>query len=60
MKTQTVRFIDVFALGPLMIWSAAQVRPRWARDALAVSGFLTILFNGVNLIRVQRGDDVLP
>lgn len=60
MKTQTVRLVDVFALGPFMIWAAQQLRPRWARDAMLLSGVLTILYNGANYVRVERGEGPLP
>ena len=60
MKTQAVRLIDVFALGPFMIWTAPQLRSQWARDLMAVAGVLTMLYNGANYIRVERGEEALP
>lgn len=60
MKTQNVRLLDVFALGPFMIWASRQLRPSLARDAMLVSGILTILYNGVNYIKVERGEDAIP
>ena len=60
MKTQTVRLLDVFALGPFMVWAAQQVRPPWARDMLVVSGVLTMLYNGANYLTARRGEGVLP
>jgi len=44
---QSARLIDVFLLGPFMIYVAktANEMPDWARGVLAVSGALTIGFN---------------
>lgn len=62
-KSQWVRLIDVFVLGPFMIWyalvsvvpsgsgSAVEERgelTRLAPLALFVSGVLTIVYNGIN------------
>jgi hypothetical protein len=54
-KTQEVRLIDVFLLGPFMVWfaAAAQGVPQWAKIALAVSGVLTTLYNGHHFIREE-------
>jgi hypothetical protein len=57
--TQWVRLVDVFVLGPLMIRAASCLRGG-GRDVLVFSGVATILFNGINFVRVQRGDGVLP
>jgi len=55
-KTQTIRLIDVFVLGPLMIASAQQATtlPDWQRSALALTGLATIVYNGINFLRAQR------
>lgn len=55
MKTQTIRLLDVFLLGPLMIAVAqrAQNISEWQRAALALSGVATIVYNGVNWIRAR-------
>lgn len=44
---QTVRLIDVWLLGPFMIWfgARAQEMPGWARAAMVVSGGMTMLYN---------------
>lgn len=54
-KTQEVRLVDVFLLGPFMVWFAtvAQGVPQWAKIALAVSGVLTTLYNGHHFIREE-------
>lgn len=56
MKAQWVRLIDVFALGPFMVWFgvAAKDMPDWARIALVASGVSTSVFNGINYVRLQR------
>jgi hypothetical protein len=54
-KTQFVRLLDVFVLGPLMIYIAAQYRIREPqRTALLVSGVLTILYNGANYLSIRN------
>jgi hypothetical protein len=53
-KTQFVRLIDVFALGPLMIYVAVKYRVREPqRTALLISGFATILYNGINYVNIR-------
>lgn len=49
MKTQTIRLIDVFLLGPFMIYAAAkpQLTPL-DRIILAIIGIATILYNWKN------------
>lgn len=56
MKTQTIRLVDVFVLGPGMIAYAAKWKdpPQWARIALALTGVATIIYNGRNYMRVGR------
>lgn len=61
MKTQTIRLVDVFILGPAMVWAAVTYgvkceRCRAAiRAVLLVGGVATILFNGANYLRVRQG-----
>lgn len=54
MKSQAVRAIDVFALGPFMIWAAyrATALPQWARVTLGVAGAATVVYNARNYLRV--------
>ena len=56
MKSQAVRLVDVFVLGPFMIWMASRPSdaPPLARAALGVSGLLTIAYNGENWQREER------
>lgn len=63
MKAQAVRLLDVFALGPLMVWVADHTRgavPTWARVALLISGQLTIVYNAHNYGRQRWGGKHLP
>ncbi len=55
-KTQNVRLIDVFLLGPTMIWAGTQLinKNRGLAGFLAISGLLTIVYNGDNYLRNQR------
>lgn len=48
MKTQTVRLIDVFVLGPFMIWAGMQLREPWARAAMIAAGGATMAYNWQN------------
>jgi hypothetical protein len=46
-KTADVRLLDVFVLGPFMIWFGFRARgvPDLARGAMIVAGVGTILYN---------------
>ena len=50
MKTQQIRLMDVFFLGPFMAYSASLVPERHStvRAVLAVSGVLTSVYNWRN------------
>lgn len=54
-KSQAVRLLDVFAVGPLMIWSA-QYAPKELREVMVILGLGTIVYNGANWIanRLQQ------
>lgn len=54
--TQIVRILDVFALGPLLIFAGGRRSGLSApvRGTLVFSGITTILWNGINLIRHAR------
>lgn len=56
MKGQTVRLVDVFVLGPFMVWSAARMTsaPEWARVGMVGAGLATIVYNGRNYLAVSR------
>jgi len=55
-KSQVVRLVDVFALGPFMVWYAyrSNKEPGWARAVLAFSGVLTSVYNGANYLKVRQ------
>ena len=55
-KTQNVRLIDVFLLGPTMIWAGYKVQKvnNTLAFFLAFSGLMTIVYNGDNYLRNQR------
>lgn len=58
-KPQFIRFpIDVLVIGPLMIWGGLESRKsnQVLGSALVVSGVLTIVYNGLNYLKIQRGD----
>jgi len=50
---QEIRLVDVFLLGPFMIWFgiAANGVPEWAGILMVVSGVLTIVYNAKNYLR---------
>jgi len=51
MKTQAVRLVDVFLLGPLMILRGARARTATPLDTMLVlTGILTIIYNGGNYL----------
>ena len=60
MKTQLIRLIDVFALGPFLIYAAMQPRlMRHHRTALTVIGIATVLYNMANYLeqaRIEKAD----
>lgn len=55
-KSQSVRLLDVFVLGPFMVYYAAttEEQPDWMRAALAFSGLATSVYNGANYLRIKR------
>ena len=55
-KSQTVRLLDVFAVGPLMILSA-QYAPKELRDIMVILGLGTIVYNGANWIANRSQQD---
>ncbi len=57
-KGQVVRLVDVFAMGPLMVWVAdtCHTLPRWARLSLTVMGQLTIAYNAENYLKVRQAN----
>lgn len=56
-KAQHIRLLDVFLIGPLMIWGGDALNRQGrslAGPALAVCGLATILYNGRNYLAVDR------
>lgn len=54
-KAQWLRLLDVFVLGPLLVWQATRpANPRWARAAFAVAGIGAIVYNWNNYEHTQR------
>lgn len=55
---QSARMVDVFLLGPFMLWyaSSAKGMPDWARLVMVVSGLMTMGFNlrNYNLVESVR------
>lgn len=52
-KTQLIRLIDVFAIGPLMIYAGAKASTKLSqpvRTALIATGVATIGYNGRNYL----------
>ncbi len=54
--TQKIRLLDIFGLGPLMIYAGmkAEDLPKWVRTALVMFGGTTILYNGSNFLTVAE------
>jgi hypothetical protein len=54
-KSQEVRLLDVFLLGPFMVWFGARAQdvPPWARQAMILSGVATIAYNGTNYLKIE-------
>ncbi len=54
-KSQNVRLVDVFLLGPFMVWAGTQrALPSWARTLLVLSGVATVAYNFRNWQRIRR------
>jgi hypothetical protein len=54
-KTQAIRLIDIFAIGPALIYAgfSRKFSPLFS-DALTLTGILTIVYNGANYVAKQR------
>lgn len=53
-KTQFIRLIDIFVLGPFMIVAAGKQKEKYFRAGLALGGLATILYNARNYLQ-NRG-----
>lgn len=54
---QKIRLLDVFGIGPLMVYAGMVTEdeiPRWARGALVLFGITTIGYNGMNYLSVRE------
>ena len=62
MKTQTIRLLDVFVIGPLMVWGGLQLKDESPvlGSVLAFFGATTVLYNGRNFLRVEAGELDVP
>jgi len=55
MKAQPIRLVDVFLLGPFMMWAGAKMvktEGQLAGWAMLLSGVGTILYNGKNYLEI--------
>lgn len=56
-KTQLIRLLDVFGVGPLMIYAGYKAKedlPRPLRFALIATGVATIGYNGMNYLENEE------
>ena len=56
-KTQNVRLIDVFLLGPFMIWAGMELKNDFAKIAMIGSGIATMYYNGQNFLEIRNEQD---
>jgi len=54
-KSQNVRLLDVFLLGPFMVWYGINATgvPEWASTLMIISGIGTIIYNGRNYLSMR-------
>ena len=57
MKTQDIRLIDVFVLGPFMIWAGYEIGKKkdFAGMVMAAAGVATMAYNWENYKEVRDG-----
>lgn len=59
MKAQSVRLIDVFVLGPFMVWAGVRLKDRanapMAGYLLALAGVGTVVYNAENYVKIAKG-----
>ena len=52
---QYIRLLDVFGIGPLMIYAGMKANlPGWARGGLIFFGITTIGYNGMNYLAIEE------
>jgi hypothetical protein len=58
MKPQTIRLYDVLVIGPVMIWGGWKLLDEqpFLGSFLLASGMGTIVYNGRNYLKVERGE----
>lgn len=55
MKTQSIRILDVFLIGPLMILAGMNKKPKPAlQKSMIALGFLTIIYNAKNFLKHEK------
>lgn len=54
-KTQVIRLVDMFLLGPFMLYFAYQAKnvTTIEKEILALAGWLTIIYNGSNYFETR-------
>jgi cellobiose-specific phosphotransferase system component IIB len=50
-KSQSIRLIDVFLLGPFMIYAGTKLPNKTMQTIMIISGILTITYNGNNYLK---------
>ena len=55
MKSQYVRLIDIFLLGPFMIYFGINATgvPELANTLMIIAGIATIIYNGRNYLKIK-------
>lgn len=53
-KGQNVRLLDVFVIGPLMIWAGRRLKDEPGGSLLTLAGIGTIAFNYANYRRLKK------
>jgi hypothetical protein len=55
-KAQPIRLLDVFVLGPMMLWAGYLLRSRPIGPIMTVTGICTIGYNWENYQRVRLAE----
>ena len=59
-KTQNIRLLDVFFIGPLLVWVGFAGRLNdTVRILLFVIGVATVIYNGRNFIRITNDGETV-
>jgi len=55
-KSQGIRVLDVFVIGPMMIYFGVKAKnePTWLRALMIGSGVATIVYNGRNYLQTRQ------